>query len=473
MNQIINESRGILIGIIDYLTKHYDIIKTYKIVVRRKNYRTILKQLFADIYFVKKGDENCFHINIQNNETFGLIINNLDNIGTINGKSKLLPWYDVDNPIVIFEYNKNKVVENKKLKHKIKKFTKKRYEWSNDDMIYKKYYQRFYCLPNGLWDIYCEFNILTNYCSIFLSDIFYVESIIATYLNDNICPVVKPVIINQHNPQNIVDNIDIIKLQNKIHNQQQDIDNQNKRILKLLAQLNDVTNDPYNDTQTKYNIVHNFSTPKSTSHHIDTQSNYKIDNNFSTPKSTSHHIDTQPNYKIDNNFSTPKSMSHHIDTQPNYKIDHNFSTPKSMSHHIDTQPNYKIDYNFSTPKSMSHHIDTQPNYNNSYFNFLNPISVGQHIETQPNDNNGYFDFSSPKSVGRQVDINTQPNDNEGHSDFSSPKSVGQHVDINTQPNHKNHDKDLRNIINGQQTHISELHNLINNITTKLSLVNKL
>ena len=124
-----------------------------------------------------------------------MVINNIDNLEVINSNEvSLLPWYDTDNPIIMFEYNDKYDKSVDKTNALINKFGKKRLKpWS-------KYitYVDFRCKMQ-IWDTYMEYYILKKYCGRYDKDIRDIHRYICKVLKNPCCTDVKlhPVYIPQ------------------------------------------------------------------------------------------------------------------------------------------------------------------------------------------------------------------------------------------------------------------------------------
>lgn len=154
---IIWEDKGIILGIILFILKNFNDMSKNKIIIDNDKIRSIIKELFSDLKIKKYG--KGFYINIKNNNRTDLVINNLNNLSEINStKVRLLPRYDKDNPIIMFEYNKNKKYNMKKLQDKIAIFDKTK-RW----LIYDKinFIEQKLQLQN--WDTFIEYQILKKY----------------------------------------------------------------------------------------------------------------------------------------------------------------------------------------------------------------------------------------------------------------------------------------------------------------------
>jgi hypothetical protein len=220
MDNIVSENKSIVLGIIRYIIKHFDEINNKTIIIHNNRIRHIIKYLFDDLIIKKKSkhdsDDSNFVINIKNNSSDGLIINNINNLTDIYGKTTLLPWYDEDNPIVMFKYNKHKQYDIERIKHKINTFTKNnRTNWyntssevnfsrSNSYNLHEFIKLKYNCnipFKDKLWDIYMEYNTLAKYCKRYdINDIYTIHDFITQRLNAYVCPKIQFVQVPIHVP---------------------------------------------------------------------------------------------------------------------------------------------------------------------------------------------------------------------------------------------------------------------------------
>lgn len=154
---VIWENKGILLGIILFMLKNYDKLINKRIIIDNDQQRIIIKQLFYDFNIKKKG--TGFTINIKNNVRMDLVINNLNNLDNIYAKSvRILPWYDKDNPIIMYKHNEKKKYNIEKLKKKLEEFSNKK-RWLFYDVI--NFIEKKTNMKN--WDTYTEHKILKKY----------------------------------------------------------------------------------------------------------------------------------------------------------------------------------------------------------------------------------------------------------------------------------------------------------------------
>jgi hypothetical protein len=107
-----NEELGIVLKLSEYLIKK-QIQEIY--LKKYKSFEPILQDICGNLYFSDSG----LHINIKNNEKNGIIINYVDNIDIIHAKRiYLIPWSNIENPLIMYKYNKKYIVKKKKINRK-------------------------------------------------------------------------------------------------------------------------------------------------------------------------------------------------------------------------------------------------------------------------------------------------------------------------------------------------------------------
>jgi hypothetical protein len=202
------EDKGIIIGLFAYLTNNHDNLQNKTIIINNNIYGSIIKMFFTKLKFKKKPKKkyiNKFFINIKSNALphQDLYINNLNNFIEINNdKTRLLPWYDRDNPIVMFHYKKDgKHINMDNLKEDIIYFDNFiRYEKYNVPGMTKNK-----CIID-CWDTYYEVKILGKFVKLYVG--YNVKSVNGTinkillspscdiektaYIPFNNCPVSRP-----------------------------------------------------------------------------------------------------------------------------------------------------------------------------------------------------------------------------------------------------------------------------------------
>jgi len=204
---IVREKRGILLGIIFYLTRHHELLKKKTIIIQHDKYHKIITKLFTELNIKKyQSSDDDFVINIQNNVRNGLIINNLNNINKIKSdKVTLLPWYDRNNPIVMFEYHKHRHTDINETIKRIENFSEtERFEgYKSINFIEAKCKIRF-------WDTYAEHNILKHYSKLYKVSKIHIFKYIERKLHDHLCKPTKYMQMPIHIPVKIPVEIPII-----------------------------------------------------------------------------------------------------------------------------------------------------------------------------------------------------------------------------------------------------------------------
>jgi hypothetical protein len=145
--------RGILLAIMNYLSKYHDNLRDRNIIIQDKIYRNFATQMFPELKITKfkKHSSDNFYFNIRKTikeqDIFIDYLKKYDD-GVPTKKIHLLPWYDRNDPLVVYEYDKkHKTCPFKYLKF-LNNFSKcKRGNYSN----------------NVFWDVVMENRILGKY----------------------------------------------------------------------------------------------------------------------------------------------------------------------------------------------------------------------------------------------------------------------------------------------------------------------
>ncbi len=190
-HNIVWENKGIVLGILNFLVDNYQNIKKKRIIINHRKTRYLIRKLFPKLSIIKKGKKDDFWINIRTivKPKYGLVINHIDNLDKINAKEVyLIPYYDPDNPIIMYIHSGKNVLKRDKIETKIKKFTEcergKEYGTSN-------YITRMCKIQT--WDPYMEYEILVkylrgNYRGITLETLY---EYISKHIMDDMCLVPK------------------------------------------------------------------------------------------------------------------------------------------------------------------------------------------------------------------------------------------------------------------------------------------
>jgi hypothetical protein len=147
--------RGIILTIIYYIIKYYDKLLKKTIIIDNEGYRNFLGTIFPLMKikkFTKHYDYN-FYFNVRKiNRYQDIIIDYISNYNkTINTtKIKLVPWFDMNDPLIVYKYSNKYSVTIKKYLFFIDDFVKCRRGNYNGNM----------------WDAYIEKNIILKYRNI-------------------------------------------------------------------------------------------------------------------------------------------------------------------------------------------------------------------------------------------------------------------------------------------------------------------
>lgn len=181
---LVYEERGIILGIMNFILDNMN--KYNQINIENKHYFKIIRQLFPMFRVTRDYDKEKTSLNIyvrsRKIRDHGLIINNLDNIKKIRSKKKhfyLLPWFNINNPIIMFKYDKSKPKKNiDKLKGYVEKFNiirLKEYSYERIPIMSYKFNILF-------WDIFVEYRILNRYCRLTNSNINTIYDFLTKFL---------------------------------------------------------------------------------------------------------------------------------------------------------------------------------------------------------------------------------------------------------------------------------------------------
>jgi len=230
--------RGIILTLIYYICKKYNDIYNKTIIINNKIYRKFLKYIFPQLKFkpYSNHNNNNFYFNIRqiikNQDIIIDYINNYDEF--INTKKiKFIPWYDMNDVLIAYEYNLNNKISIEPYLIFLNKFKCYRGNYiSFKQNIYNQY---------NIWDLFIENQIFIKYQKYNYNkiNIKYLldEFINPKYTHINNKPKIYYVpVIQQSNPvinsQFINDNVKTIE-----YKQQPIINNDDKKTIDLLTQL--------------------------------------------------------------------------------------------------------------------------------------------------------------------------------------------------------------------------------------------
>lgn len=151
--------RGIILTLIYYIFKKYKKLLGKNIIIDIKLYRKFIKYLFPELKFKRfeKHSSNNFYFNIRkiikNQDIIIDYLNNYDDF-IYTKKIKFVPWYDMNDVLISYEYN-----DIKKLK--IQPYT---IFLNNFKCIRGNYGERLQINNlNIIWDMFIENKILNKY----------------------------------------------------------------------------------------------------------------------------------------------------------------------------------------------------------------------------------------------------------------------------------------------------------------------
>ena len=161
--------RGIIISLVYYISNNIKDIKKKKLMIDNKNIRSIIKILFPDIIIKKyvNTNTNSININIKNHNNKGICIDYVKNYDKFINTDyiKLIPWCDINDPLILYKYNIKVKINKYKILDKIKNFSLKvlKYDENNPTkwnfLIEKKIFNKHNIIYNN---IDCKYIILSN-----------------------------------------------------------------------------------------------------------------------------------------------------------------------------------------------------------------------------------------------------------------------------------------------------------------------
>lgn len=154
---IVWTDRGIMLSVMNSIVKHYSDIKEKKIVIQNDTYRDFAQTMFPELHFShykhneSDDDPNNFYFNIRNIiKKQDIVIDYLKNYNHHIHTQKLhvVPWYDMNDPLITYDYYQDNKVKPTKYLDFINKFSKcRRGRYKN----------------NKMWDTYIENKIFLKY----------------------------------------------------------------------------------------------------------------------------------------------------------------------------------------------------------------------------------------------------------------------------------------------------------------------
>jgi hypothetical protein len=153
----ISENKGILLALLYFILKKYKHLINLKIKINLSKYQKILKLLFSDLKF-SSSKKDTFKININTKEQGDLNITYINFLEEIKAnKIYIVPWFDGDNPLIMFM--KSKKIQN------INEVNKKIVDWHNCSrtQLYNKFNNYDEFIENSILNKYIKFNNKWSY----------------------------------------------------------------------------------------------------------------------------------------------------------------------------------------------------------------------------------------------------------------------------------------------------------------------
>jgi len=150
-----NESKGVLLGIILFISKHLTKLSGLVVQINLSQYIKPLTKLFKNINWIGPGNQTNskpdFTISIGSQKLGDLNISPIDSIGqhVFTKKIYLLPYYSPDNPLILWKNSsdsKSKTQDLKKIKSQIINFSLKSRQW--DIQMEKKILELYFSRTN-------------------------------------------------------------------------------------------------------------------------------------------------------------------------------------------------------------------------------------------------------------------------------------------------------------------------------------
>jgi hypothetical protein len=165
--------RGILLSIMSFIIDNYTKLLDKILIINNKPYRNFLRIIFNKLVFsqYKSVNKKNFYFNIrQIIKNQDVIIDYLQNYTDYiySDKINLIPWYDMNDPIILYEKNKktNNKLDIEKYKLYIKNFSSCRrgnYNNTTWDLLMERYIFIKYNKFNYKFSLNYTFNLLNKF----------------------------------------------------------------------------------------------------------------------------------------------------------------------------------------------------------------------------------------------------------------------------------------------------------------------
>ena len=213
MINIVWIDRGIILTIIYYILKKYDILLKKTIIINNLRYINFLKILFPKLKFdkFKKHKNTNFYFNIRNIVKYqDIIIDYLDNYDEIinTNKISLIPWFDMNDILISYEYKASNKLNINNLKIFIKNFSNCRRSNYNQqiwDIFIENYILQKYLSFNKNTNISSFLNFFNNFIkSNYTDTVIYYPKI---YYINNPIPNISSNNLSNNTPSNLLSNL--------------------------------------------------------------------------------------------------------------------------------------------------------------------------------------------------------------------------------------------------------------------------
>ena len=264
--------RGIILTILYYLIKKYNLIINKIIIIENAKYRILFKLLFPKLIFEKyeKDNKKNFYFNIRKiikkQDIIIDYINNYDDF--INtSKIKLVPWFDMNDILVSYIYNSNKKINIDKYLNFIINFNKCRRA---------DYYNNIYdnIMEHKIFNLYLKNNKNININNLNYIINKYIKGNYTNTVNNYVIPLQEQKIYNV-NTNLLNDKIDtnLLNENNELKKKieyitslmNEEKQNYKEKIDKVIKEINETDKDKINNKlikkyeklKKKYNIIIN------------------------------------------------------------------------------------------------------------------------------------------------------------------------------------------------------------------------
>jgi hypothetical protein len=171
------EDKSIVLGLIDYLISKYSKIQSKYIYINSDRYKNIITELFPNLNFIDSKTKSNFKILIKSLDSGDVNINNINLIKKFNPKNiYCLPWFDYENPIIMYTNSSEKSdkFDKDKILDKLKNFSfnnrgNDNWDSNSENIILNNFIKKY-----SAWSI----SELTKYINKKFTNTVYIDKII-------------------------------------------------------------------------------------------------------------------------------------------------------------------------------------------------------------------------------------------------------------------------------------------------------